>query len=132
MAVGEFLPPPTEYTIALKSEPADAAAEIVDKKLSALDIRWSWNAAERKGVGFAKENVWSRSARRRQKREAAVPDKPDTTMEIDEDSEDENIALGFRVQVKAQSVEIRWLRGQDSVLFESFCGMLKRTIAEAT
>lgn len=49
----------------------------------------------------------------------------------------EDVALGVRVQVKlvhGQTPEakgevqvlIRWIQGTDSVLFESFCGMLKR------
>ena len=54
-------------------------------------------------------------------------------------------ALGFRVQLAMESdtvrtgdetstekkevrVLVRWLKGTDSVLFESFCGMLKRKL----
>lgn len=54
----------------------------------------------------------------------------------DED-EDEEPALGFKVQVRQAKVEsdvevtIRWLQGTQSVLFESFCGMLRRQISLA-
>lgn len=53
----------------------------------------------------------------------------------DED-EDRGPALGFKIQLKKDSegvseVMIRWLQGRDSVLFESFCGMLKRQLKES-
>lgn len=51
---------------------------------------------------------------------------------MDEDEED--MALGFKIQVNAENsgskVVIWWLKGHDSVLFESFCGMLKRKLEE--
>ena len=44
-------------------------------------------------------------------------------------------ALGFKVQVRQDGIEekgvkvmVRWLKGTDSVLYESFCGMLKRKL----
>lgn len=44
-------------------------------------------------------------------------------------------ALGFKIQLKMDPVEdklvrvvVRWLKGTDSVLFESFCGMIKRKL----
>lgn len=45
--------------------------------------------------------------------------------------------LGFKVQVRLDGilaeergvrVMVRWLKGSESVLFESFCGMLKRKL----
>lgn len=52
-------------------------------------------------------------------------------MEIDEG----RAALGFKVQLKLDGIEetrtkvvVRWLKGTDSVLFESFVGMLKRKL----
>lgn len=52
-------------------------------------------------------------------------------MEIDEGQ----AALGFKVQLKLDGIEdtrtkvvVRWLKGTDSVLFESFVGMLKRKL----
>ena len=50
----------------------------------------------------------------------------------DED-DDEDPALGVIIRIEGLSgkdqghpIHLRWLRGNDSVLFESFCGMLKR------
>lgn len=98
-------------------------------ELSSLPWHWEWNKTVSAGVGFASENVWSRQARRKMKLEGqsgtgrldAIPDE---------------VALGVRVQlklvqgkepeIKEVQVLIRWIQGTDSVLFESFCGMVKR------
>jgi len=48
------------------------------------------------------------------------------------------MALGFKIilmerrEEKGVKVNIRWLKGFDAVLFESFCGMLKRKLEEET
>lgn len=52
---------------------------------------------------------------------------------MSEEGEDDEPALGFKIQLKGGSdggveVLVRWLQGRDSVLFESFCGMLKRQL----
>lgn len=78
-------------------------------------------------------NVWSRQARRKKKQQQQ--DANLTELEIYEDE----AALGFRVQLRQSmssvasgdvEVLIRWLKGSDAVLFESFCGMLKRKVEE--
>lgn len=71
------------------------------------------------------ENVWSRQARRKMQTTGTAQ-----TPDIDE----HKAALGFKVYVKQEGISrrvrvmIRWLKGTDSVLFESFCGMLKRKL----
>ena len=81
------------------------------------------------GVGFVKENVWSRGARRKQQHSPANPTDTDQGMNGSEDGEP---ALGFKIRLEGLGegavVKIRWLQGKDSVLFESFCGMLKRQL----
>ena len=62
-------------------------------------------------------------------------------MEVDdededqEDQEDHEPALAAKITVSSSKeahhtvvVNIRWLIGRDTVLFESFCGMVKREI----
>lgn len=103
-------------------------------------MRWRYQPSIFTGVGFTKENVWSRSARRnQQKRDIAVPPsvgKADDDGMHEDSEEDEEPALGFKVQVRqwqegsVVEVCIRWLQGNQSVLFESFCGMLKRQISQ--
>lgn len=86
-----------------------------------------WKPSISTGVGFSEKAVWSRTARRHATKE----------QEIDHDEEVE-MALGFKIHVEKKSgeagvrVTIRWLKGHDTVLFESFCGMLKRKINDGT
>ena len=77
--------------------------------------------------GFAEKNVWSRSARRH-----AVKTQDEV---VDESSSDDSeMALGLKIyvteppDVKEAEIIIRWLKGHDSILFESFCGMLRRKV----
>ena len=57
---------------------------------------------------------------------------------VKDDVEEIEAALGVKIQLKQDKllengyvVSIRWLKGRDKVLFESFCGMLKRKLEEA-
>ena len=103
-----------------------------------LDIRWQYRPLITTGIGFAKANVWSRAARRRSKQKniTARPVR-ESDDPMDEDEGEEEPAHGFKISLRLTSnhseVEllIRWLKGHDSVLFESFCGMLKRQMTTA-
>ncbi|KAF8544822.1 hypothetical protein BDD12DRAFT_369620 [Trichophaea hybrida] len=71
--------------------------------------------------GEVKGNVWSRAARR-----AMAKGVMDTRA-------DGEVQLGFLITVSSSkggitTVNVRWKRGQDGVLFERFCGMVKRKI----
>ena len=120
-----LLPFPSEAGFDIEGS-IDAAGDILDAELSSLAIRWHWQKDMTMGVGFATENVWSRQARRNRK-------KDDSTTDVDEN----RAALEFRIQLlmeqheqhkKVVHVVVRWLKGVDAVLFESFCGMLKRKL----
>ncbi|KAL4967614.1 DUF890 domain protein [Aspergillus stella-maris] len=121
-----LLPFPSEYIFDLPNTSIDAVGKSVDTEISSLHINWTWAPNLASGIGFASENVWSRQYRRKIKT-SGTEDRP----EIDVDK----AAFGFKVQLKVDPVEdkdviltVRWLKGTDSVLFESFCGMLKRKI----
>ncbi len=54
-------------------------------------------------------------------------------MEVDGDEEE--MGFGFKVYVQGtvdgkslNMTTVRWIKGHDSVIFESFCGMLKRKL----
>lgn len=54
-----------------------------------------------------------------------------------EDDDEDDMPFGFKVVVEpneggvgGSKTTIRWLKGHDSVLFESFCGMLKKKVEE--
>lgn len=119
-----LLPFPSEYTFDIANASIDDLCDTVDTELGALPIQWHWRKNLGTGVGFAMENVWSRQARR--KMQNAGAQKP----EVDEHT----AALGFKVHVRQEGIDrrvrvlTRWLKGTDSVLFESFCGMLKRKL----
>lgn len=93
-----------------------------------LPLKWMWKASISTGIGFSDKAVWSRAARRH------VTKSRDEAME--EDSEGD-MAFGFKIHVEANpggvggsKTSLRWLKGHDSVLFESFCGMVKRKVEE--
>lgn len=101
----------------------------MNAELGSLPWYWDWNKSVSAGVGFASENVWSRQARRKMKLAGQAG-------ASHLDAIPQEIALGVRVQLKLLKrkepeskevqVLVRWIQGTDSVLFESFCGMLKR------
>ncbi|KAL4803186.1 hypothetical protein BDV18DRAFT_163242 [Aspergillus unguis] len=123
-----LLPFPSEYIFSLTDSSIDDISAKTDKELSSLHMDWTWHKNLAMGVGFASENVWSRQYRRKMK--LSVGDS-DLIPEVDT----EKAALGFRIQLimdpneeEAVRVVVRWLKGVDSVLFESFCGMVKRKL----
>jgi 23S rRNA (adenine1618-N6)-methyltransferase len=88
-----------------------------------------WKPRVSTGVGFSEKAVWSRAARRHASK---------AQEETEQDDEDIEMALGFKIRLEeieggqiGTRVMIRWLKGYDSVLFESFCGMVKRKLEES-
>lgn len=76
------------------------------------------------GIGFSSKAVWSRAARRH-------------VAKAEGEDMEEDMALGFKIHVEelpggqsGSKTTIRWLKGHDNVLFESFCGMMKRKLEE--
>lgn len=84
-----------------------------------------WKASIQTGVGFSDKAVWSRAFRRQS---AQGNDKMEEG--------DGDMAYGFKIYVeqvvdpRGTRITIRWLKGHDSVIFESFCGMVKRKLGE--
>jgi 23S rRNA (adenine1618-N6)-methyltransferase len=97
--------------------------------LSQLHLKWMWKPTISTGIGFCENAVWSRAFRRRAaKKEEDI-------------NETQGMALGFKIYINREEsslmedaqtkVTVRWLKGHDSVLFESFCGMAKRKLEES-
>ncbi|KAL9103040.1 MAG: hypothetical protein Q9163_001870 [Psora crenata] len=123
-----LLPFPPEHRISLIQSSVDACAEVLHETMRNLRIPWQYRQATATGLGFAPGNVWSRAARRKKQQDRGNPSPVHSPPNRNTDKEP---ALGFKIHLQiAQeggvSMTIRWLRGRDSVLFESFCGMLKR------
>ncbi|PVH88060.1 DUF890 domain protein [Cadophora sp. DSE1049] len=121
-----LLPFPGEYLTASNNNQTEVG-ELVNETLSQLPLKWMWKSKLSIGIGFSDKAVWSRVARRH------VSQGQDGAMKDDEDEGD--MAFGFKIQVEANPggvagsrITIRWLKGHDRVLFESFCGMLKRKV----
>ena len=128
--VHAVLPPATAQSIGVPLMSAEWAGRKVNAALDELDVKWQWRPAISTGVMETKENVWSRAARRKKKFGAAEASN-DTSTEEDEHSEDETVALAVKVVCKTGEVEVRWLKGMDHVLFQSFCGYMKRALTSA-
>ncbi|KAF2683928.1 hypothetical protein K458DRAFT_303892 [Lentithecium fluviatile CBS 122367] len=126
----EFLPFPTEYRITLPSDTdPPTTKDKLNAQLSTLDLSWTWNPDALTGVGRACQNVWKRAYRREhdwKKKEMAAAGGLDSEMGGDEG--DVKVELAFRVSVNegAREIVLEWLRGNDQVLWESFCGMVHR------
>lgn len=109
----------------------DTVITTLNTELDSLPWFWAWDQTRSSGTGFAAENVWSRHARRKMKlagEEGAAKLKGIPVQ----------VALGVRVQIRlvrgeqpgeqVVKVLVRWIQGTDIVLFESFCGMVKRKL----
>ena len=138
-----LLPFPSHFNFQLpKDTKLEQAYSKLESELSALRYLAYTKVTKESCVGFAKEDVWSRKARRKFSKEqhAKSTDENDDANAVDvekqwQKSPKDIAALGFRVDLRLEadssvSMEIRWLKGMDQVLYESFCGMIKRKFAE--
>jgi len=127
------LPTPTEDTIRVDGASAEEVAKRLNTLMNGLDIEWSWDEARSSGTGSAKENVWSRAARRKRKRaEMEQSQGIDGTIPMATDQSNQKLALYVHITVTEGQADVRWLRGHDGLLFESFCGTLKRALREGS
>ncbi|KAI1986460.1 hypothetical protein LOZ51_006054 [Ophidiomyces ophidiicola] len=123
-----LLPFPAEFILQPKFEPISLLIRKINDEMGSLRISWRWDQHACKGLGFAMENVWSRQARRKM-HNLASQEQGSESVSVDETK----AALGLAVYVRQTGIEnvgitIRWIKGFDAVLFESFCGMFKRKI----
>ena len=128
-----ILPFPSEFSFHASDTSIDNLGQRIHSEVQSLDVQWSWKPGTASGIGFTMGNVWSRQARRKKKMQQDSGAN-EGKLETDEDE----ATLGFKVQLRQSmsadigdvEVHVRWLKGQDAVLFESFCGMLKRKVEE--
>lgn len=130
--VRAVLPTATAHTIEVGSMGQGEAGRKADAMMKGLDVRWQWRPLHSAGMMECKENVWSRSARRKKRFAEGEGGKKDEKMADGQgegsSDEEEDVALAVKVTCEDGKVDVRWLRGMDHVLFESFCGMLKRSL----
>lgn len=120
----KLLPFPADFHFELSAADLEVVGKQVKDVIQPLDLQFQWKPAFVIGVGVAGGDVWSRKARRRKVKE--------------ENDDHEGIpAFVFKIFLSnftnsegtvATRTHVRWLQGQDAVLFESFCGWLKRKL----
>lgn len=113
------------------SEGVGKIGDVLAELVGGLDlISWAWDKELLRGTGRARENVWSRSWRRKRKREELE----DETSEKDTSTalkarESEICVFGFCLSILVNKTEAvvgcRWREGHDEAIFTSFCGFVK-------
>jgi 23S rRNA (adenine1618-N6)-methyltransferase len=130
-----LLPFPSHYNFEIPGQHSGSLEDTISKidtEFSTLRcFHYTWYSKQ-SCIGYAREDVWSRKARRKFARE---PHDSETISHDEKAFHVETAALGFRVDLSLQAdhsvdVVVRWIKGSDQVLFESFCGMLKRKATE--
>lgn len=93
-------------------------------------ISWEWDRERLRGMGRARENVWSRAWRRKRKREESEGGPAPSAI-----SESETCTFGFSISVVVKKtdavVECRWREGHNEAIFTSFCGFVKTRLEAA-
>lgn len=111
----------------------DSCARSITETLTSLGVKFRYRPILATGLGFANGNVWSRAARRRKQQLIQGSAKDVAPDKESDDGDDDEPVFGFKVQLMPREkgcveVLVRWGKGTESVLFESFCGMLKRQL----
>ena len=124
-----LLPAKTETVFLIPNSTLGKGGDEIDHLMGTMDeIDWIWKREISIGVGRAAGNVWGRRARRSKQRGVA----PDGRADPD--------AFVFKISVRASKgssetelapeIQVRWLKGDDAVIFESFCEMLRRHVQQ--
>ena len=117
--------------------PLDAGVGATEGKIhslmSSLELEsWTWDKERLRGIGRARENVWSRAWRRRKAREA----KEGVALSTSQSKSVHLYEFGFEINVSVgtngMAVACTWREGDDPVIFESFCGFLKTQLKGGT
>ncbi|GAO46082.1 hypothetical protein SAICODRAFT_75496 [Saitoella complicata NRRL Y-17804] len=121
------LPPSTIFSFMLrqKQDLVDVKAKLV-KATDEVDVRLEWEDLDqdhRIAKGFANVNTWSRSARRKRKRDEEAEPMPEAKAKDEVDAN-----FGFTIELRGYTVKIRWTQGFDKLVYESFCGWVKRAL----
>ncbi|ROW00458.1 hypothetical protein VPNG_07921 [Cytospora leucostoma] len=133
----KILPPPVR--VVMSTFPvSEGVGTNIDALLSLIDplelLSWEWDKERLRGVGRARENVWSRAWRRKRKREEAL-EQAEGIPVPKEISEGERCVFGFSVSIVVQKtgsvLDCCWKEGHDEAIFTSFCGFVKTRLEAA-
>ncbi|KAI1205777.1 uncharacterized protein F4807DRAFT_453750 [Annulohypoxylon truncatum] len=150
-----ILPFPTEATVAswpISRVKPEKLERVVCDMMEDIDFAlWFWDRSHFRGTGFAEGNVWSRAHRRKRARtkentnsndEESTRTNTSSSQEMHHHRTTEHdfahCAFGFSLTIQVskdrknsqdQSVIVaRWLQGNDYALFESFTGLLRKSM----
>ncbi|MCJ1370519.1 hypothetical protein MMC20_001732 [Loxospora ochrophaea] len=132
-----ILPFPSTHSIHVPHSSSQSLLSHLSSLLHPLDLQWRYQPPSLQGLVVARQNVWSRSARRRRRKKphSHSHSQADSSSSSSSSSGNDIPALACMIQLspskpneeeEGSEVAIRWMRGRDSVLFESFCGMVRR------
>lgn len=131
----KILPAPVETEIGTfpTAHGVGNRAEALCELIGGLDlIAWDWDKELLKGVGRARENVWSRAWRRKRKREEMEEGSSKTS----EPNLSEVCVFGFSISIDVGQTEAivkcSWREGHDEPIFISFCGFIKTRLQGQT
>ncbi|KAF3767237.1 hypothetical protein M406DRAFT_39337 [Cryphonectria parasitica EP155] len=103
-----------------------AKGDALSTLVGGLDlISWQWDREMLRGVGRARENVWSRAWRRKRKREEAEAGPSVKSKEEPSETWIFGFSVSITVNMSEAILECRWREGHDESIFTSFCGFLK-------
>ncbi|KAI1845854.1 hypothetical protein JX265_011251 [Neoarthrinium moseri] len=139
----KLLPPWTEFTAAARCAKSGGAEQLenifwtqLEDVTDGLDlVSWNMDEDRLRVVGFANQNVWSRSYRRSKDKGILARPRP---AKGKADKTVLDCPFGFSISINAKQdqsgeedevrVVVRWLQGTDYGLFESFFGMLRNAL----
>lgn len=138
------LPNPTEQTFVFKpikdEHGVSEVSNCINALLSSLKLSWNYDEVTKVGTGSCSRVVWNRRFRRRQQKrkeqeastakDAGAAETKDIEMKDMEMQVEGPVTLAFRVQISEYQVLVRWLKGNNYVLFESLVGFIFRAIRE--
>lgn len=131
----KILPPvvATELLVLPADKPVDPVIARIKEVVGALELMsWIWEAEATRGLGRARENVWSRAWRRKRLREQ-TGGRPSEAQTAAAATGLEECRLGFEITVVVKksetSVGLHWREGHDPFIFESLGGFLQGILA---
>lgn len=88
-------------------------------------ISWEWDKEHLRGVGRARENVWSRAWRRKRKREEMEEDTAAASKSLASEICTFGFSIVITIEHKDAIVRCSWREGHDESIFISLCGFIR-------
>lgn len=141
-----LLPFPTDFEFKIKERTSTEIMKKLSEVMNTLEINLNITQSCGKhwiALGQVSGNVWSRATRRRKLQRQQQQQQQQQGERIkfkhedgphEDEQEGKEPVMVFKLIKKLDEGEdgvlivVRWIKGHDSVLFESFCGMVKREL----